>query len=272
MGSIYGGDEERSVISDKGDIGFIDFDNDMSQCCYDCSTEGVTKISIPFPLVNNKPQFGYVGDTIVDKITVLNTSNDSIELHKAEIYDSKPEKSFTLSLMEPPSANSDVEYIQQYLETFSLEDRVLQPGKPLIIWLSCKPKELGLHTAAVHITTEEDTIERLVFVLAVDKVAESLAGNKKFRREIKKKQWPNLITNDVIPGSRPPKASIQYFKNKLPLYPIPDDVRELLKQRQIPELLEQGLTKQNYTSYFKHLVIMEEIKMEVHQYIINLMK
>lgn len=261
-GSIYDCGEERSFISDKGDIGFIDFDNDMSNCNYDVSTEGPVKISIPFPLVDNKPQSGYVGDSIVDKITVLNTTSNSVELYRAEIYDSKPEKSFTLSLMEPPSECSDVEYIQQYVETFSLEDRVLQPGKPLTIWLSCKPKELGLHTAAVHLTTEDDTIERLVFVLAVDKVAVSLAGNKTFKRERKKKQWSNLVTNEFVPGSRPPRASIQYFKNKLPVYPIPDEVRDILEQKQIPELIQEGLTKENYTSYFKHLVIMEEIKME----------
>lgn len=263
MGSVRDWDEERSVISDKGDIGFIDFVNDKSMCNYNPSTEGPISISVPFPLVGGKPLSGYVGDKIVDSITVLNTTTAPVELWNIQIYDSKPEDSFTLSLMEPPTSSSDVEYIQQYMESFSLEDRVLRPGQTLTVWLSCKPKEIGLHTTAVHFTMEDVTIERLAFVLSEDKLSESLASTKTFRRESKKKQWSNLVgNNNFVAGLRPPRASTQVFRFKLPEYPIPEDARGLIGKKQIPQAIEEGLTKENYASYFKHLVIMEEIKME----------
>ncbi|KAK1363959.1 hypothetical protein POM88_039520 [Heracleum sosnowskyi] len=113
------------------------------------------------------------GRNITDLITITNTTNQPIDLWKVDIYDSKPKKSFTLSLERPPLEQKYEN--QQYLEVFSLEDRVVQPGKPLEIWLTCKPKEIGLHTAAVHVQIEVDEIiERVVFVLAEDVVSESL--------------------------------------------------------------------------------------------------
>lgn len=36
------------------------------------------------------------------------------------------------------------------MKLFSIEDRVLQPEKPWI-WLSCKLKDIGLHTMVVHV-------------------------------------------------------------------------------------------------------------------------
>lgn len=264
MGSVRDWEEGRSVVSDRGDIGFVDFVNDKSMGNYDPSSEGPIQISVPFPLVDGKPRSGFVGETIVDSITILNTTDAPVDLWSIQIYDSKPNESFTLSLMEPPRATSDVEYIQQYLESFTLEDRVLRPRQTLTVWLSCKPKEIGLHTTAVHFTLEDETIERLAFVLAEDKLSTSLGSNKTFRRERKTKQWSNLVhQNEFVPGSRPPRASNQNVRNKLFLYPIPDDARELIEKKQIPEPIQQGLTKENYASYFKYLVIMEEIKMEV---------
>ncbi|CAH9083363.1 unnamed protein product [Cuscuta epithymum] len=79
--------------------------------------------------------------------------------------------------MEPPTATSDVDCIEEFVETFSVEDKTLRPGQTLTVWLSCKPKEIGLHTSAVHFNVGDETIERLVFVLAEDKVSQSLVSN-----------------------------------------------------------------------------------------------
>ncbi|KAA8548661.1 hypothetical protein F0562_000345 [Nyssa sinensis] len=256
--------EECSVIGDKGEIGFIDFEDDKSVSSYNPIEEGPIVISVPFPFVRGKPRSIFVGDVANDAISIKNTTSDSVELWSVKIYGSNPEDSFTLSLMEPPSATSDVEYIQEFMESFSLEDRVLRPGDTLIIWLSCKPKEIGLHTSAVHFVVGDDTIERVVLLLAEDKISQSLASNKPYCRGRKKKQLvvDAFSTDAFVVGSRPAKASNRGFKYRLPSYPIPKDVRELVESKQIPEAIEEGLTRGNYSSYFKTLLVMEEIKME----------
>ena len=48
---------------------------------------------------------------------------------------------------------------------------------------------------------------------------------------------------------------------------IPREVRELLEKKQIPNAVEEGLSIENYTSFFKNLVIMEEIQLEVTFYL-----
>lgn len=259
-------DEERSVIGDKGDIGFIDYADDKSMCSYNVKDEGPILISVPFPLVGGKPRSGFIGETIIDSITIENTTDESVQLWSIQIYDSKPENdSFTLSLMEPPSENSDEEYILEFLESLSLEDRVLQPGRTLTVWLSCKPKGIGLHTSAVHFNVGDETIERLAFLLAEDKISHSLASNKPFQRRSKKKQLGMGMSssNEFVAGARPSKATSRGFKYRLPPYPIPDGVREMLENKHAPDAILEGLTKENYASYFKTLVIMEEIKLEV---------
>lgn len=150
------------------------------------------------------------------------------------------------------------------MEYFTIEDRLLRPGQSLTIWLSCKPKEIGLHTSAVHFTMDDETIERLAFVLAEDQLTHSLASDKTGKRERRKKPWSNLVSpHGFVSGFCPPRASTQGFGHRLPTYSIPEGVRVLIGKRQIPEAIKEGLTKENYAPYFKHLLIMEELKMEV---------
>ncbi|XP_060215556.1 probable RNA helicase SDE3 [Lycium barbarum] len=257
-------DDEYSVISDRGDIGFVDFDKYKSACSYNPNEESdIVVISVPFPLIGGKPKSGFVGESVVDSITIENTTNESLDLWSIKIYDSKPEDSFTLSLMEPPAACSDVEYVQQFMESFSLEDRMLRPGQTLTVWLICKPKEIGLHTSAVHFNVGEDNIERLVFVLAEDKVSQSLTSSRPFHRDRKKKApaVDAFAVNGYVRGSRPTRAS-RGFKNRLQSYPIPQDVREMIETKQFPDVIGQGLRKDNYIAYFRTLLAIEEIKME----------
>lgn len=267
----YKSDDEYSTITDKGDIGFVDFDKCKSAGSYNPNEESdIVVISIPFPLIAGKPKSGFVGDTVVDSVTIKNITNETQELWSIKIYDSKPEESFTLSLMEPPTACSDVEYVQEFMESFSLEDRMLRPDQTLTVWLSCKPKEIGLHTSAVHFNVGDDTIERLVFVLAEDKVSHSLASSRPFHRNRKKKvpAVDVFSANGYVVGSRPTRPPTRGFRYRLASYPIPQDLREVIEKKQFPDVLEEGLRRDNYIDYFRTLLAIEEVKMEVCDHIL----
>ncbi|THF99592.1 hypothetical protein TEA_023853 [Camellia sinensis var. sinensis] len=264
MSTICGNWDEFSSIPDRGEIGFIDYDDDKSVCSYNPDEEGPIVVSVPFPVVNGKPQSISVGETASDLITIRNTTMEPVELWKVDIYDSNPKDSFTISLMEPPSPTSDMEYIREFLEYFCLDDRVLQPGQTLSVWLSCKPKGVGLHTTAVHFDVGDDRIERVVLLLAEDKISKSLASNKPYRRDRKKK--PLVVdayaVDAYVLGARPAKASTRGPRFCLPSYPIPKDIRKLVENKDIPTGITEGLKKENYCNYFTTLLNMEEIKME----------
>ncbi|PQQ11118.1 putative RNA helicase SDE3 [Prunus yedoensis var. nudiflora] len=264
----YKSDEECSVIGDKGEIGFIDFEDDKSVRSYNPNEEGPIVISVPFPYVGGKqgekPQSVCVGETAVDKITIKNTTHDPVELCGVKIYASSPEDSFKLSVMKPPTADSDVETIEAFLESTSLEDRMLQPGDTLTIWLSCKPKEIGQHKAFVHFDLETEQIERVVILLAEDKVSQSMASTKPYTRATRKKP---LVVDCFHVAVRPSGVTDRRpYKNRLPRYEIPKDIRELLESKQIPYVVTEGLTRGNYAHYFKTLLIMEEIQIEGYIY------
>ncbi|KAI3770867.1 hypothetical protein L6452_02015 [Arctium lappa] len=270
MGSVNYDDETRSTISDHGDIGNVDFANDGPFYEYHPGNEGPIIISVPFPLVEGKPQFLAVGETTFNSITIKNTTTDAVTLWSVEIYDSKPKDSFTLSVMEPPSHGSDEEYIRSFVESFSLEDRTLQAGKTLTIWLSCKAMIKGLHTTAVHFNVDDDRIERMGFIMAEDKISRSLTSNRPYNRPRRNKPLlPRIFSPGgdnvgvkIIRGSRPAKASGRVYRYKLPEYPIPKNVRDMLESKTTPDSLIGGLSRTSYVSFFKTLLIMEEIKLE----------
>ncbi|KAJ0034179.1 hypothetical protein Pint_24783 [Pistacia integerrima] len=253
-------DDECSVIEDKGEIAFIDYEDDRSVCSYNPDEEGPFVISVPFPFVEGKPQSVIVGETAVDSITLKNNSGEPVDLW-TKIYASNPEDTFTVSLMKPPSGKSEVDISQGFLESFKLEDRMLQPDETLTIWLSCKPNGIGLHTTIVHFDIGEDRIERVIFLLAEDKISQSLASNKPYSRGTRKKHFD---VDTYVVGSRPARVTGQVsFQNRLPKYAIPKNMRELIESKQIPDVIQEGLTRDNYCSYFETLVIMEEIQLEV---------
>ncbi|KAI9115069.1 hypothetical protein K1719_014082 [Acacia pycnantha] len=252
-------DEERSVIGSKADLGFLDFEEEKSVYSYALNEEDPIVISIPFPLVDEKPQSVCVGQTSVDVITIKNTTNEPVELWSVHIFASSPEDCFTLSLMEPPSENSNVDSIQGFLESFSLEDRMLQPNEILKVWLSCKTKDLGLHSTIVYVDAGDERIERTVFLLAEDKISQSLASKKPYSKGRKKEKF---VVNTFVAGSRPQKKGNRAYKNRLPTYDIPKEIRDMLESNQIPDAIERGLTRKNYASYFKTLVMMEELQLE----------
>ncbi|CAK7340891.1 unnamed protein product [Dovyalis caffra] len=252
-------DDEYSVIGDKGEIGFIDFEDDKSVCNYDPAVEGPIVISVPFPFVQGKPQSILVGETSKCAITIANTTGDPMELWGVRIYCSNPADSFTLSLKEPPPANSNAETFYGFLEGYSLEDRVLQPHDTLTIWLSCKPKELGLHTSVVYFDAGDDRIERLVFLLAEDNVSCSLAPNRTYSRTPRRKQY---AVDEYVVSSRPARATTREFKYKLPEFPIPWDLRELLQNKQVPDVIVEDLSMESYAAFFSTLLVMEELHLE----------
>ncbi|THG07120.1 hypothetical protein TEA_017081 [Camellia sinensis var. sinensis] len=72
--------DDFSVIGDKGEIGFIDFEDDKSLCAYDPNEEGPVLISIPFPFIQGKPLSVFVGETSVHPIAIQNTRSEPVEL------------------------------------------------------------------------------------------------------------------------------------------------------------------------------------------------
>lgn len=253
-------DEERSVIGSKAEVGCLDFEEEKSVYSYCPNEEDPVVISIPFPLVNDKPQSVSVGQTVVDVITIKNTTHEAVELWSVHIFASSPEDCFTLSLMEPPSTNTDADSIQGFLESFSLEDRVLRPNETLKVWLSCKTKEMGLHKSIVYVDAGDARIERMVFLLAEDKISRSLASKKPYSKGRKKEKF---VVNTFVAGSRPQRKGNRAYKNRLPTYDIPKETRDMLESNQMPDAIERGLTRSNYASYFKTLVMLEELQLEV---------
>ncbi|KAF2285412.1 hypothetical protein GH714_003619 [Hevea brasiliensis] len=259
MGSVDGkwDDDEYSVIGDKGEVGFIDYQEDKSVCSYNPNEEGPIVISVPFPFEDRKPRSVFIGETVTDSITIKNTTTEAVDLW-TKIYASNPENSFALSLMEPPSANGG-NGSRGFLETYALEDRMLQPGDTLTVWLNCKPKEIGLYTSIVHFDVGTDMIERVVFLLAEDNISRSLASRKPYSRATRKKQF---TVDNFVGGSRPLRPMGKAIKKRLPRYDIPKETREMIESKQNIDLIIGSLTRQNYAYYFKMLLMMEEIQME----------
>lgn len=257
-------DGEYAVIKDKGEIGFIDFEDDKSVTDYDPNEEGPVIISVPFPFIKGKPQSALIGETSVQSITLNNTTDEPVELWGVRIYCSNPTDSFTLSIMKPPPSNSNLE---GFIEGFSLEDRVLQPRRTLTIWLSCKPKEIGLHTSAVHFDVGDDRIERVVFLLAEDKVSQSIASNRPYSRNPRIKKHFGI--DDYVDSVPPAKSggSQRWSNNfKLPNFPISKDVRKLVENKKVPVVLTESLFRENYAAFFSTLINMEELHLEVSSY------
>lgn len=253
-------DGEYAVIKDKGEIGFIDFEDDKSVTDYDPNEEGPVIISVPFPFIKGKPQSPLIGETSVQSITLNNTTDEPVELWGVRIYCSNPTDSFTLSIMKPPPSNSNLE---GFIEGFSLEDRVLQPRRTLTIWLSCKPKEIGLHTSAVHFDVGDDRIERVVFLLAEDKVSQSIASNRPYSRNPRIKKHFGI--DDYVDSVPPAKSggSQRWSNNfKLPNFPISKDVRKLVENKKVPVVLTESLFRENYAAFFSTLINMEELHLE----------
>ncbi|KAF5738652.1 RNA helicase SDE3 family protein [Tripterygium wilfordii] len=253
-------DEEYSVIGDEAEVPVIDYEDDKSVCSYNPIEEGPVIISVPFPFVDGKPQSIIVGETAVDSITITNSTEDAVDLW-TQIYASNPEDSFTLSIMKPPSPGSDVNSVRGFLEAFKLEDRMVQQGETQTLWLSCKPKAIGLHTSIVHLDVGNDRIERVVFLLAEDKISQSLASQKPFSFS-KGRRNKHFVVNNFVGGSRPTRPTDRSFKNRLPRYDIPMEIREMIENKQIPDVICGGLTFDTYASYFKNLLVVEELQME----------
>ncbi|TKY71145.1 RNA helicase SDE3 [Spatholobus suberectus] len=255
----YRSDEECSVIGEKAEIGFLDFEEEKSVCSYVGNEGAPIIVSVPFAFVDGKPRSVIVGDTAVDLITIKNTTDEPVDLWSVNIFASNPQDTFTLSLTEPPSANSNADGDQSFLEYFSLEDRVLQPGEILKIWLSCKTKDMGMYSSVVYFDVGDEKVERVVFLLVEDKISKSLASNRPYSRGRRKEKF---VVDTFVKGSRPAGKPTRRYINRLPKYDIPRDIRELLESNQVPQVVEEGLTRRTYASYFQTLIIMEEIQLE----------
>ncbi|KAL3728154.1 hypothetical protein ACJRO7_032845 [Eucalyptus globulus] len=237
---------------------------DYNQCSsdYEPDEEGPVLISAPFPFMDEKPQHVLIGETSKCSITIQNTGSDQVELWGIRIFSSNPPNSFALSLMEPPSLNSDERYVRSFRQGSELEDRVLHPDQTLKIWLSCKPNDMGLQQAIVHFDVEDARIERVVFLLAEDKISQSLAPNRSYIRGPRRKQFTMENCEFAVPYRYVREKTQRSRSRVLQEYPIPKNLRELFMNNQVPDVLDEGLTTENYSAYFNALVIIEELNLE----------
>ncbi|KAM7280885.1 hypothetical protein ACFE04_008019 [Oxalis oulophora] len=58
------------------------------------------------------------------------------------------------------------------------------------------------------------------------------------------------------------KRTDRPIKNRLPIYEIPRDIRDMAESKQIPKVVRGGLTREKYVPFFKTLLAMEEIRLE----------
>lgn len=256
----YHSDEEFSVAGDKPEVEFIDYQNDNTFQDYQ-SDDGPVVVTTPFPFENGKPKSVLVGDTSADTICIENTSSEPVNLWSVRIFSSNPEDSYLLSMMTPPTNDADEEAKKAFLGLTSVEDRTLQPGQTLTIWLSCMPKEIGLHTSIVHVDIGDEKIERVAFLLADDNVSKALFSDKPYSRG-RGSQGKKFECSTFVPGTRPVRQHTQGFKYKLPQYAIPVEVRELIECKQRPDVLSEELSIRNYAKFFSTLLVMEEINLE----------
>uniref|UniRef100_A0ACD5TUW5 Uncharacterized protein n=2 Tax=Avena sativa TaxID=4498 RepID=A0ACD5TUW5_AVESA len=253
-------DDEYSVAGDKPEVEFMDFQNDNTLQDYQ-SDDGPVSVTTPFSFVNGKPKSVLVGETSTDTICIENTSTEPVNLWSVRIFSSNPEDSYVLSMMKPPLNGADEEAKKAFLGLTSVEDRTLQPGQTLTIWLSCMPKEIGLHTSIVHVDIGDEKIERVAFLLADDNVSMALFSNKPYSRG-RGTQPKKFECATFVPGSRPIRQHTQGFKYKLPQFAIPVEIRELIECKQRPDVLSEELSMINYAKFFSTLLVMEEINLE----------
>ncbi|XP_062209956.1 probable RNA helicase SDE3 [Phragmites australis] len=252
-------DDEFSVAGEKPEVEFMDFQNDDTLQDYDLE-DGPVVVTVPFPFVDGKPKSVLVGETSADTISIENTSSEPVNLWSVRIFSSNPEDSYVLSMMKPPLDDADVEAKQSFLGLTSVEDRTLLPGQTLTIWLSCIPKDIGLHTSIVHVDIGDEKIERVAFLLADDNVSKALFSDKPYSR--RRTQNKKFEYAPIVPGCRPTRQHTQGFKYKLPQFAIPADIRELIESKQRPDVLSEELSIINYAQIFSTLLVMEELNLE----------
>ncbi|KAE8729102.1 P-loop containing nucleoside triphosphate hydrolases superfamily protein isoform 1 [Hibiscus syriacus] len=130
----------------------------------------------------------------------------------------------------------------------------------LTIWLSCKPNDMGLHTTVVHFDVDDNRMERVVFLLAENNVSQSLASTMPYRRAIRRRN--QFAVDEYVVSSRPAKPTKRGYRCKIAEYPIPKNIRDLIENKHMPDILAEGLTKENYAAFFSTLLVMEELHLE----------
>jgi helicase MOV-10 len=127
------------------------------------------------------------------------------------------------------------------------------------------PKDIGLHTSIVHVDIGDEKIERVAFLLADDNISKSLFSEKPYSR--RRSQNKKFEPAPIVPGCRPTRQHTQGFKYKLPQFAIPADIRELIENKQRPDVLSEELCMINYAQFFSTLLVMEELHLEVFQHL-----
>lgn len=91
-------------------------------------------------------------------------------------------------------------------------------------------------------------------------MSQSLAANKPCAKFPRRKQ---LAVDESVSFSFPSRTKEKRSRYKLREFEIPQSVRLLLENKQLHQVLSEGLTRENYAVYFSTLLIMEELHLEV---------
>lgn len=112
-------------------------------------------------------------------------------------------------------------------------------------------------------------IERVVVLLADDKVSQLLAPTRPYSRAPRRRAAFNtdkFVSAARVPAKRGTQGSnrgIRGSRYGLPEYPIPEEVKKLVEKKQLPDVLFQQLSSENHVTFFTTLVNIEELHIKV---------
>lgn len=187
-------------------------------------------ITDPFTFIDGKPKSILFGETCSDTIKIENTSPESVFLCRIKIFGSIPENSFVLSMSSPLDGGKS-----------NLEDITLLPGRTKTVWLTCMPKDIGLHTLVVHFCFGDTTIERVACLMVDDNISKALY--------VRTPHYWRCSQNI-----------------KLDYSPIVPCIHERGPIRRRPDAFSLDFSVANYYETFMSLLTMEESHLKVFQH------
>ncbi|KAH9303784.1 hypothetical protein KI387_008188, partial [Taxus chinensis] len=238
--------------------------------------EGGICVSNPFPFENGRPQSLKKGGRLTDVIIITNNGKKSVKLYTVKLCRSRPNNSFDLSLTENPvqsiqsegrSCPFSVDNLEGKIKSMKISqldtDSISSVGGPwliepthcLSIDLSCVVNDIGLHRSSILFEFQDQKIKQNVTLLAEDDVSAQLAPQEPYSKLRKRK---SRSFRRIVRGVPPPVPS---FTNILNAYPIPPDLKKI-DDKNLPEVLKEGLSLETYSNYFSTLLYLEELKMQ----------
>eukprot|EP01018_Ginkgo_biloba_P007019 Gb_02746 [translate_table: standard] len=240
---------------------------------------GAICVSYPFPFENDRPRSVNRGRGETEAISIVNNKKTTVKLLAVKLVDSRPSYSFSLSISASTSGLgksvqcqhkpclSNVESLEFKIQSMSLSPScanslslvggpwLIEPGHHLIIYLSCTAKEIGLHRSSVIFDFQNQKVMRHATLLADDDVSKQLAPTEPYSRMHRRKTGS---LRRFVHGVPPPLPN---FLKQLDVYPIPNSLMKRIG-KEVPQILEQGISMDTYSEYLSTLLHLEELQMK----------